>query len=258
MSKIHPSALIDPAAEIAADVSIGPYSIIGPKVRIGGACEIGPHVVITGRTTLGENNRVFQFSSLGDEPQDKKYQGEDTELIIGNNNTIREQCTLNRGTIQGGGKTIIGNDNWLMACVHIAHDCVVGNHTVFANNSALAGHVVVEDWAILSGYSLVHQFCTIGRHSLMSFGSHINRSVPPYVMVSSEKSRPRGINTEGLRRRGFTTEQIQRLRQAYRILYRAGLSLEEAQQKLIELAAEGEEVQALVDFLANTERSFLH
>lgn len=258
MSKIHPSAIIDPAAEIDDDVRIGPYSVIGPQVRIGAGCEIGPHVVITGRTSIGRNNRLFQFSSIGDEPQDKKYQGEDTELIIGDNNTIREQCTLNRGTVQGGGKTIIGNDNWLMACVHIAHDCVVGNNTVFANNSALAGHVIVEDWAILSGYTLVHQFCTIGRHSLLSFGSHINRSVPPYVMVSSDKSRPRGINSEGLRRRGFSAEQIQRLRQAYRVLYRTGLSLEEAQLKLSELAAEGDEVQAMVDFLAQTERGFLH
>lgn len=258
MSKIHPSAIIDPAAEIDDDVRIGPYSVIGPQVRIGAGCEIGPHVVITGRTSIGLNNRLFQFSSIGDEPQDKKYQGEDTELIIGDNNTIREQCTLNRGTVQGGGKTIIGNDNWLMACVHIAHDCVVGNNTVFANNSALAGHVIVEDWAILSGYTLVHQFCTIGRHSLLSFGSHINRSVPPYVMVSSDKSRPRGINSEGLRRRGFSAEQIQRLRQAYRVLYRTGLTLEEAQLKLSELAAEGDEVQALVDFLAHTERGFLH
>lgn len=254
---IHPSAIVDPSAKIAEDVSIGPYSIIGPHVSIGRGTQIGPHVVITGHTTIGRDNRIYQFSSIGDEPQDKKYAGEETELIIGDGNTIREQCTLNRGTVQGGGKTIIGNDNWLMACVHVAHDCIIGNHTVFANNSALAGHVTVEDWAILSGYSLVHQFCIVGRHSLMSFGSHINRSVPPYVMVSSDKARPRGINIEGLRRRGYTSEQITRLRQAYRILYRSGGSLEETQQKLAELASEGEEVQALVDFLQQTERSFI-
>lgn len=254
---IHPTAIIDPAARVAEDVTIGPYSVIGPKVTIGEGCWIGPHVVITGRTTIGRNNRIFQFASVGEEPQDKKYADEDTELIIGDNNTIREQCTLNRGTTQGGGKTIIGNDNWFMACVHVAHDCVIGNHTVFANNSAVAGHVVVEDYVILSGYSLVHQYCMIGRHSLMSFGSHINRSVPPYVMVSSDKARPRGVNVEGLKRRGFSREQIQRLRQAYKILYRSGSTLEESQQKLAELATEGEEVQALVDFLEQTERSFL-
>ncbi|GAB4181611.1 MAG: acyl-ACP--UDP-N-acetylglucosamine O-acyltransferase [Wenzhouxiangellaceae bacterium] len=254
---IHSSAIVDPAAQLDDDVSVGPYSIIGPQVRIGAGTRIGPHVVISGRTTIGRDNRIFQFSSIGDEPQDKKYQGEDTELIIGDGNTIREQCTLNRGTMQGGGVTRIGDDNWLMACVHIAHDCIVGNHTVFANNSALAGHVVVEDWAILSGYSLVHQFCIIGRHSLMSFGSHINRSVPPYVMVSSDKARPRGINTEGLRRRGFNSEQILRLRQAYRILYRSGLSQEEAQQQLEQLAQDGEEIKPLLDFLQRTERGYL-
>lgn len=255
---IHPTAIVDPRAQLAADVEIGPYSVIGPQVTIGAGSRIGPHVVVSGRTTIGENNRIFQFSSIGDEPQDKKYDGEDTELIIGNSNTIREQCTLNRGTIQGGGITKIGDDNWLMACVHIAHDCIIGNHTVFANNSALAGHVVVEDWAILSGYSLVHQFCTIGRHSLMSFGSHINRSVPPYVVVSSDKSRPRGVNVEGLKRRGFNTEQIGRVRQAYRLLYRSGLSLEEARLQLRELAADGPEIQVMLDFLDQTERGILH
>jgi UDP-N-acetylglucosamine acyltransferase len=257
MKNVHPAALVDPAASIADDVEIGPFSIIGPKVTIGPGSRIGPHVVVTGRTTIGRNTRVFQFASIGEEPQDKKYAGEDTELIIGDDNTIRELCTFSRGTIQGGGKTIIGNNNWIMACVHIAHDCFLGDNIIMANNTSLAGHVTVGDWAILSGYSLIHQFCSVGEHSFTSFASHVNQSIPPYVTVSGEKAKARGVNTEGLRRRGYTAEQIQQVRRAYRILYRSGLPLEEARAQLGEMAAAHEEIKPLVDFLEKTEKSFI-
>jgi UDP-N-acetylglucosamine acyltransferase len=257
MAVIHEKALVDPAAELADDVEVGPFSIIGPKVRIGPGSRIGPHVVVTGRTTIGRNNRIFQFASIGEEPQDKKYAGEDTELIIGDNNTIRELCTFSRGTVQDEGKTIIGNDNWIMACVHIAHDCVLGDNIIMANNASLAGHVHVGDWAILSGYSLIHQFCTVGEHSFTSFASHVNQSIPPFVTVSGEKARAKGVNTEGLKRRGYSTEQIQQVRRAYRTLYRSGLRLEEAREKLEEMAAEHEEIRPWLEFLDTTQKSFI-
>jgi UDP-N-acetylglucosamine acyltransferase len=257
MSKIHKTALVDPAASVANDVEIGPFSIIGPKVTIGPGSWIGPHVVVTGRTTIGRNTRIFQFASIGEEPQDKKYAGEDTELIIGDDNTIRELCTFSRGTIQGGGKTIIGNNNWIMACVHIAHDCILGDNIIMANNTSLAGHVTVGDWAILSGYSLIHQFCSVGEHSFTSFASHVNQSIPPYVTVSGEKAKARGVNTEGLRRRGFTAEQVQQVRRAYRVLYRSGLPLEEAMAQLSEMAEAHDEIRPLLTFLEKTEKSFI-
>ena len=257
MSLIHETALVDPAANLADDVEVGAFSIIGPKVTIGEGSRIGPHVVVTGRTTIGKNTRIFQFASIGEEPQDKKYDGEDTELIIGDNTTIRELCTFSRGTIQGGGKTIIGNNNWIMACVHIAHDCILGDNIIMANNASLAGHVTVGDWAILSGYSLIHQFCQVGEHSFTSFASHVNRSIPPYVTVSGEKARARGVNTEGLRRRGYSPEQIQRVRKAYKVLYRSGLPLEEATAQLEEMAGEHDEIKPWVSFLDATEKSFI-
>lgn len=257
MTNIHPTALVDPAAKVADDVEIGAFTLIGPKVTIGPGSWIGPHVVLTGRTTIGRNVRIFQFASIGEEPQDKKYAGEDTELIIGDNNTIRELCTFSRGTIQGGGKTIIGNNNWIMACVHIAHDCILGDNIIMANNTSLAGHVTVGDWAILSGYSLIHQFCSVGEHSFTSFASHVNQSIPPYVTVSGEKAKAKGVNTEGLRRRGFTPEQVQQVRRAYKVLYRSGLPLEEARAKLSEMAETHEEIKPLVAFLAATEKSFI-
>lgn len=257
MASIHTTALIDPAADLADDVEVGPYSIIGPDVSIGPGCKIGPHVVITGRTRIGRDNRIFQFASLGEEPQDKKYAGEDTELVIGDGNTIRELCTFNRGTVQGGGKTIIGNDNWIMTAVHIAHDCIVGDHTIMANNASLAGHVTVRDWAILGGYALIHQFCEIGEHSFTSFASHVNQSVPPYVTVAGEKASAKGINTEGLKRRGYTPEQIQAIRRAYKVLYRSGLRLEEAREKLQEMAEDNADVKPWVEFLDRTEKSFI-
>lgn len=257
MSNIHPTAIIDEGARIHESATVGAYTLVGPRVTIGPDCQIGPHVVITGRTTIGARTKIFQFASIGEEPQDKKYDGEDTELIIGEDTYIRELCTFSRGTIQGGGKTIIGNNNWIMACVHIAHDCVLGDNIIMANNTSLAGHVTVGDWAILSGYSLIHQFCTVGEHSFTSFASHVNQSIPPYVTVSGEKARAKGVNTEGLRRRGYSPEQIQQVRRAYKILYRQGLPLEEAREKLVEMSAESEEIRPLVEFLDTTEKSMI-
>jgi UDP-N-acetylglucosamine acyltransferase len=257
VSKIHEAALVDPAADIADDAEIGPFSIIGPKVTIGSGSWIGSHVVVTGRTTIGKNTRIFHHASMGEEPQDMKYDGEDTELIIGDNTTIRELCTFSRGTIQGTGKTIIGNNNWIMACVHIAHDCILGDNIIMANNASLAGHVTVGNHAILSGYSLIHQFCTVGEHSFTSFASHVNRSIPPYVTVSGEKAKARGVNTEGLKRRGYSREQIQRVRRAYKLLYRSGVPLEEAREQLAEIANDHDEIKPLVDFLDITEKSFI-
>jgi len=257
MSRIHPTALVDPMAQVADDVEIGAFTTVGPKVIIGPGCWLGPHVVLTGRTTLGRNNRIFQFASIGEEPQDKKYAGEDTQLIIGNDNTIRELCTFSRGTVQGGGKTIIGNNNWIMACVHIAHDCRLGDNIIMANNASLAGHVTIGDWAVLSGYSLIHQFCSVGEHSFTSFASHVNQSIPPYVTVSGEKAKARGVNTEGLKRRGFTPEQIQQIKRAYKLLYRSGITLEQAGEELTEMARESSEIKPMVDFLNTTVKSMI-
>lgn len=255
--KAHETAIIDPAARIADDVEIGAYTLIGSQVSIGAGTRIGPHVVLKGRTTIGCNNHFYQFSSIGEVPQDKKYDGEDTALIIGDNNTVREFCTFNIGTVQGGGVTRIGNDNWIMAYVHIAHDCVIGNDVIMANNSTLGGHCTVGDHAILSGFSLVHQFVEIGAHSFISFASHVNQSIPPYVTVAGEKARAKGVNTEGLKRRGFTPGQIQNVRRAYRALYRSGLSLNEAREKLGDMAQEAEEITPLVEFLSHVERSII-
>ena len=254
---IHPTALIDPKAELADDVEVGPFTIVDAKVRIDSGTRIGPHAVITGRTTIGKNNHIFQFTSIGEQPQDKKYAGEDTELIIGDNNTIREMCTFSRGSAQGGGVTRIGNDNWIMACVHIAHDCILGDNIIMANNTSLAGHVTIGDNAILSGYSLIHQFCSVGEYSFTSFASYVNKSIPPYVTVAGEKARAKGINSEGLKRHGFTSEQINNVRRAYKTLYRESLPLEEATVRLTEMAVDSPEVQILVDFLKLAERGII-
>ena len=254
---IHPTALIDPKAELADDVEVGAFTIVDAKVRIDAGTRIGPHAVITGRTTIGKNNHIFQFTSIGEQPQDKKYAGEDTELIIGDNNTIREMCTFSRGSAQGGGVTRIGSNNWIMACVHIAHDCILGDNIIMANNASLAGHVTIGDYAILSGYSLIHQFCTIGEHSFTSFASYVNQSIPPYVTVAGEKARVKGINSEGLKRRGFTSEQVTQVRRAYKALYRESLTLEEATVRLTEMAVDSPEIQPLVDFLNLAERGIL-
>lgn len=250
---IHATAVIDPSAKIYENVSIGPYSIIGADVEIGSGCEIGPHVVINGPTKIGSNNKIFQFSSIGEEPQDKKYAGEATVLEIGDNNLIRENVTINRGTVQGGGITKIGNGNWIMAYVHIAHDCIIGNENILANNASLAGHVVIQDYVILGGFTLVSQFNLMGSHSFSAMGSVISRNVPPYVLVSGHMAEPIGVNVEGLRRREFSASQIKNIRQAYKYLYRSGLRLEEAEIKLRAINQDESEVDTLLEFLEKQE-----
>jgi UDP-N-acetylglucosamine acyltransferase len=254
---IDATAVIAPDAELAAGVTVGAYAVIGSGVRVGAGTVIGPHVVIKGPTTLGEGNRIFQFASIGDDPQDKKYGGEETRLVIGNGNTIREYCSINRGTAQDAGVTRVGDGNWLMAYTHIAHDCQIGNDVIMSNNATLAGHVHVEDHAILSGFAAVHQFCRIGAHSFIGGMAGITRDVLPFMLVAGQPPEPRGVNQEGLRRRGFTAEQIRNLKEAYRILYRSGLRLVDAREQLIELAAGQPEVQVIVDFLDRSERSIL-
>jgi UDP-N-acetylglucosamine acyltransferase len=242
---IHPTAIVDPAARIDADVHIGAYSIIGPNVEIGAGTRVGPHVVIEGHTRIGRDNEIFQFCSIGAVPQDKKYDDEATRLEIGDRNTIREFCSFNVGTSQDAGVTRLGNDNWIMAYVHIAHDCQVGDHTIFANNATLAGHVHVGDWAILGGFTGVHQFVRVGAHAFCGVGTVLLQDLPPFVTVSGNPASPHGINSEGLKRRGFTAEDIRVIKRAYRSLYRDGLSLDEA-RAAIRSAAEG--CEALVPF----------
>ena len=254
---IHATAIIQPGAKIGQNVAIGPYSVIGENVEIGDGTQIGPHVVINGHTKIGRDNRIFQFSSLGEVPQDKKYAGEPTRLEIGDRNTIREFCTFNLGTIQDGGVTHIGNDNWIMAYVHIAHDCYIGNKTTFANNTQLAGHVHVDDWAILGGFTGVHQFCRIGAHVMTAVGTVILQDVPPYLMAAGNTASPYGINVEGLKRRGFTADAITALKRAYRTLYKSGLMLEEAKLKLAEEAKTQADVQLFVDFLNLSKRGII-
>jgi UDP-N-acetylglucosamine acyltransferase len=254
---IHPTAVIDPAAQLADDVEVGAYTIIGPHVSIDSGSRIGPHVVIDGHTRIGRHNRIFQFSSLGAEPQDKKYAGEPTELIIGDNNTIREFCTFNTGTAQDAGITRLGNDNWIMAYVHIAHDCQVGDHTIMANNAALAGHVHMGDWVILGGYTLVHQFVTIGEHAMTAFSTGVAHDLPPYVMAHGHRAEPAGINSEGMKRRGFGPEAVRNVRNVYKTLYRQGLSLEEARAQILEQAGSCDELAPFIRFFALSERSII-
>ncbi|WP_079415752.1 acyl-ACP--UDP-N-acetylglucosamine O-acyltransferase [Thiomonas intermedia] len=235
MPKIHSTAQVDPDADIADDVEIGPYALIGRQVRIGAGTRVGAHVIVEGRTHIGADNRLHPFSVIGGEPQDKKFRGEDTALEIGDRNVIREYCTLHVGTVQDGGVTRVGHDNWIMAYVHIAHDCQVGNHTTFANNAQLAGHVQVGDWAVLGGYTGAHQFVRIGAHVMTGISSVVLQDVPPYTLVAGNPAVPHGINSEGLRRRGFTPDQITALRAAYRSLYRQGLTLEQARAALSDL-----------------------
>ena len=252
---IHATALVDPAATIGADVSIGAYSIVGADVEIGAGTTIGPHVVIEGATRIGRDNRIFQFASLGAEPQDKKFHGERSELVIGDRNVIREFVTFNRGTADGGGATRIGDDNWIMAYVHIAHDCQVGNQVVFANNAALAGHVEVGDFVTLGGFTGIHQFCKIGAHAFTAMGSLVNADVPPFVIVAGPYAKPRGINSEGLKRRGFDAARISAIKRAYRTLYVAAAPLAEARSQLVEQAIDSADVAALLDFIERSERS---
>ena len=257
MSLIHPTAIIDPKAELDSSVKVGAYTIIGPNVQIGAGSEIGPHAVIEGHTTIGENNRIFQFASLGAIPQDKKYRGEPTRLIIGNGNTIREFTTFNLGTVTGIGETRIGDDNWIMAYCHLAHDCVIGSHTIFANNASLAGHVTIGDYVILGGYTLVFQFCQIGNYAMTAFAAGVHKDVPPYFMAAGYRAEPAGINSEGMRRNGFTPEQIANVKNAYKILYRQGLPYEEARSQIAQAAETAPELAVLRDFLADSKRSII-
>jgi UDP-N-acetylglucosamine acyltransferase len=251
---IDPRAVVDSSARIDSSVHIGAYTIIGADVEIGRGTRVEPHTVIKGPTVIGADNHIFQFASLGDDPQDKKYAGERTKLVIGDRNTIREFVTLNRGTVQDGGVTTIGNDNWIMAYCHVAHDCVVGNNTIFANNASIAGHVRVGDYAILGGFTAVHQFCRIGPHSMTSMFSYLTKDVPAYVMVSGRPGEPRGINAEGLKRRNFTADQIRNIREAYRVVYRLELKLDEAIAQLTPLVAEQPEIKPFVDSLRDGSR----
>ncbi|MBA3695206.1 MAG: acyl-ACP--UDP-N-acetylglucosamine O-acyltransferase [Methylotenera sp.] len=248
-AKIHPTAIVDPSAEIDSSVEIGAFSVIGANVKIGADTHVASHVVINGPSIIGKNNRIFQYSSLGEEPQDKKYKGEPTLLEIGNNNTIREFCTFNRGTVQDKGSTKIGNDNWIMAYVHIAHDCDIGNNTIFANNSSLAGHVDVHDYAILGGFTLIHQFCKIGSHVITAVGSVVFKDIPPYVTAAGYDAKPHGINAEGLKRRGFSADSILQIKRAYKALYRNGLTLDEAKLELATMQNSTPEIRLLSDFL---------
>ncbi len=245
--RIHSGAIIDPAAELDSSVEVGAFAVIGAGVRIAAGTRIGPHAVIEGDTTLGRDNRIFQFASLGAAPQDKKYGNEPTALQIGDGNTIREFVTINRGTVQDRGTTTIGNDNWIMAYVHVAHDCVIGDHTIFANTTNLGGHVHIGDWAILGGCTQIHQHCKIGAHAMTGVSSVVLHDVPPFVMVAGSTAQARGINSEGLRRRGFSAERINAIRRAYRTLYKSGLTLEEAIGTLGDPSGQAEAGQEGVD-----------
>lgn len=257
MTKIHPTALVDPKAEIASEVEIGPYSIIGPYVKIDTGTRVSAHVIIQGHTTIGKNNQIFQFNSLGEVPQDKKYKQENTKLVIGDNNTIREFCTFNLGTVQDRGVTEIGDNNWIMAYVHIAHDCSVGNNVIMANNSSLAGHVEIHDYAILGGFTLIHQFCKIGAHVITAVGSVVFKDIPPYITASGYDANPHGINSEGLKRRNFTSEQMLNIKRAYKALYRNGLSLDEAKTELQKMSLTAPEISIMAEFLNQTARGII-
>lgn len=254
---IHPSAVIDKTAQIAEGTRIGPYSIIGPDVLIGENCQVGPHVVINGPCKIGRNNRIFQFASVGEEPQDKKYHGEPSVLEIGDDNTIRESVTINRGTADGGNLTKIGSRNWIMAYVHIAHDCLLGDDIIMANSATLAGHVTIENFAILGGFTKVHQFCRIGAHAFTGMGSAINRDVLPFITVSGQMAKPRSINSEGLKRRDFSAERIQLIKKAYKTIYLAGRSLENALEELTSWNDPSGDIEKLLAFIRNSERSIL-
>jgi UDP-N-acetylglucosamine acyltransferase len=250
MPRIHATALVDPKAELAAAVEVGAYSIVGPDVKVGADTVIGPHVVLTGRTSVGARNHLFQFTSIGDIPQDRKYAGEPTTTTIGDDNVFREFTTVNAGTAQDRGDTQIGSGNLFLAYTHVAHDCVVGNWTVFSNNAQLAGHVHIGDWVVMGAYSGVHQFCRVGAHAMIAAGAIVLQDVPPFVTASGYPATPRGINTEGLRRRGFTAEEILAVRRAYKTLYREGRDVDDARAALGTAAETVPALAALVDFLA--------
>jgi UDP-N-acetylglucosamine acyltransferase len=251
---VHPSAIVAPGAKLARGVMVGAYAVIGEQVEVGEGTWIGPHVVIEGRTRIGRSNRIYQFASIGAPPQDKKYGGEDTAVEIGDGNTVREFVTINRGTASDAGVTRVGNDNWIMAYVHFAHDCQVGSHTVFANSCGLAGHVHVGDWAILGGFTTAHQFVRIGAHSFTSMGAYLSQDLPPYVMAAGNMAKPYGINSRGLQRRGFSVDAVRRIKRAYRSFYRSGLSLEDAKRALQAQATDCPEVGAFLEFVAGSHR----
>ena len=254
---IDPRAIIDPSAIIADDAEIGPWTIIGADVEIGPATVVASHVVVKGPTKIGANNKIFQFSSVGEDTPDMKYQGEPTRLVIGDNNVIREGVTIHRGTIQDRGETIIGDNNLLMAYAHIGHDSVIGNNTIFVNNASVAGHVTVGDWAILAGYTLVHQFCQVGAHSFTGYGSHLSKDLPAYVTANGQPAGPKTVNVEGLRRRGFSSETIAAIRRAYKVVYRQGLTTEEAMVKLREMQQEHPEIALLTESLEASTRGIV-
>jgi UDP-N-acetylglucosamine acyltransferase len=259
MARVHASALVDPAARLADDVEVGAFSTIGPDVSIGAGTRIGPHVVVEGPTAIGRDNRISPFCSIGGPPQDKKYGGEPTRLEIGDRNVLRECCTVNRGTVQDAGVTRIGDDNWIMAYVHVAHDCVIGSQTILANSTQLAGHVHIGDWVFLAGMTGVHQFVQIGAHAMTSANAYLSQDLPPYVLGAGTPAEPHGINAEGLKRRGFSAAAIAAIRLAYKTLYRAGLSLEDARKTIADMTARADaeiapHLRLLSDFLASATR----
>ncbi len=262
---IHPTAIVDSSAELDSSVRVGPYAIIGAGVQMGAQCEVAAHCIIEGPSTIGSGNTFHPFGRIGGSPQDKKYAGEDTRLVVGNDNMFREYVTLNRGTVQDRGETTLGDDNWIMAYVHVAHDCIVGSHTILANTTNLAGHVQIGDWVILGGYTGVHQFCKVGAHAMTGVGSVVLHDLPPYVMASGDSANAHGLNSEGLKRRGFGKERISLLRKAYKLLYRSGLSFEEARTAIAALVAPGtdspqesaNDIALLNDFLATATRGIV-
>lgn len=254
---IHPTAIVHPGARLGRGVDVGPHSIVGEHVEIGEGTVIGPHVVITGHTLIGRDNRIFQFCSIGEQPQDKKYAGEPTRLEIGDRNTIREFCTFNCGTAQDAGVTRLGSDNWIMAYVHLAHDCQVGDRTIFANNAQLAGHVHVGDWAILGGFTVVHQFVRIGAHSITAMGTILFQDLPPFVMAAGNPAEPRSINAEGLKRRGFSADAVTAVKRAYKTLYKSGMKLDEARAAIVVESATVPELNLLSVFLAEPGRGII-
>lgn len=261
---IHPTAIIDPAAQLDSSTRVGPYSIVGAGVEMDANCVVGAHCIIEGPSTIGTGNTFHPFGRIGGAPQDKKYAGEDTRLVVGKDNMFREYVTLNRGTVQDRGETTIGDDNWVMAYVHIAHDCIVGSHTILANTTNLAGHVTINDWVILGGYTGVHQFCKIGAHAMTGVGSVVLHDIPPYVMASGDSASPHGMNTEGLRRRGFDKDRISQLRKAYKLLYRSSLSLEDAINAIKKLPEDAPDnaqsiadLKLMTDFLADATRGIV-
>jgi UDP-N-acetylglucosamine acyltransferase len=261
MARVHATALIAPGAELADDVDVGPYAVIGPNVRIGAGSSIGAHALIEGRTRIGRDNRIFAFCAIGGPPQDKKYAGEDTSLEIGDHNTIREYCTMNTGTVQDGGLTRIGSHNWIMAYVHVAHDCRIGNHTILANSVQLAGHVHVGDWAILGGITGVHQFVHIGAHAMTGAGTTLLQDLPPFVICNGNPAQPHGVNLEGLKRRGFSPSSLQALRRAYKIVYKEGRTVADALSALeatgTDDAEAGAQVQAFAAFVRGSSRGII-